>query len=678
MTKVPALMTEQELGWEPLLHTDAPKGCVLKAAMFTTHDRPDATFVAEHLLPVFLQLSHQPEATKQEHTCFTVELHRRLEELRGKVAIVSSSVFEEPSFENERATGPYDWIWQFVRALTTGRTGRAIQHAKLWLAHWGEGDESGCEFLEIVISSANLTRSSFTGQLQAAWRALIPLGSARTKAHTESWGPLPAFLEALEESTGNTELLGLFRQLLGRASCPAGTTILASVPGRHTSRTLTHTPYGVAGLARVAPRGRGRLSLSILSPFVGAWRDLELAAWTERLTIKPGQVSVLWIDRDHPWARGGCWHLAPETLDSFHAADVSMLQLFHEPNSAAFDSFHDEHRAADERWSHAKLYFFEKGSVRRIVLTSANFSQSAWGCPTTNGGLDIKNFELGVCVQDVTWPFSSSDSFDDPNDIATTPVPPNSLLLAPIWAAATWDGTAVNIECSAANIPDIVGTVRGSKQACSIRGWARVTEKSCCSASVDWPNRYGAPESVRLQYLGETVEVSVFDVRPTDERALGGPPDVTGEFAQQLKDRLLFEEYDGLVASDQFDVKAMTNGSAPPLPELDEFVWVDDVAQSVSPEGVERTMDSYEVPAFTLARRQLRIVDCWASKIARAEKREHGAFELQCERRKGQLLIEAFERAAVDHELRGRGYGMGAKIAAGEMTVRLSLLDVDP
>ena len=54
-------MSSDEFEWESLLHTDAPSGCSLKAALFTTYDRADERLLAEHLLPLLLKLSREPD-----------------------------------------------------------------------------------------------------------------------------------------------------------------------------------------------------------------------------------------------------------------------------------------------------------------------------------------------------------------------------------------------------------------------------------------------------------------------------------------------------------------------------------------------------------------------------------------------------------------------------------------
>ena len=115
--------------------------------------------MVEHFLPYFLKLDRGAETEGKERTSFLVELHARLREgLHGQVVVASSTAHEHPWNGEENESTEYGWIWRWIRHLTVGRLGRAVQHAKLWLLHWG-ADADGVEHLEIVVSSANLTRA---------------------------------------------------------------------------------------------------------------------------------------------------------------------------------------------------------------------------------------------------------------------------------------------------------------------------------------------------------------------------------------------------------------------------------------------------------------------------------------------------------------------------------------
>ena len=156
-------MNSVEFGWESLLHTDAPAGCPLKAAFFTTYDRADERLLAEHVLPLLLKLNREPDGEGAQRQYFLLELDYRLKQLHDKIVVVSSMTREEPPDSKERESGTYGWIWRSIRHLIVGSNRKAVQHSKLWLLYWGAADENGIEYLEIVVTSANLTESAFRG-----------------------------------------------------------------------------------------------------------------------------------------------------------------------------------------------------------------------------------------------------------------------------------------------------------------------------------------------------------------------------------------------------------------------------------------------------------------------------------------------------------------------------------
>jgi len=80
-------------------------------------------------------------------------------------------------------------------------------------------------------------------------------------------------------------------------------------------------------------------------------------------------------------------------------------------------------------------------------VTSANFSAAAWGSESLDRTLTIENFELGVCVEQATWPFSSLIAFDKIWDAATLFKLPSRGSNHITWVKAAWDGNTVDIEC---------------------------------------------------------------------------------------------------------------------------------------------------------------------------------------------------------------------------------------
>ena len=191
-----------------------------QAALFTTYDRADARLLAEHLLPALLRLSRESDSEGKEHQYFLLELDRRLKQLHDRLVVISSTAREEPLAPDECEDTAYAWIWRSIRHLTVGSRRRAVQHSKLWLLHWGAADEEGVEYLEFVVSSANLTCAAFRGQLQAAWRACIALHPKRSEARLAGRGILPDFLRPLAESAGEDDRLAYFIGLFGLCRLP--------------------------------------------------------------------------------------------------------------------------------------------------------------------------------------------------------------------------------------------------------------------------------------------------------------------------------------------------------------------------------------------------------------------------------------------------------------------------
>jgi hypothetical protein len=651
-------MSSAEFGWDSLLHTDAPLGCSLKAALFTTYDRADERLLAEHLLPLLLKLGHEPDGEGAERQYFLVELSQRLERLHDRLVVVSSTVREETTESGEYGSGTYGWIWRSIRQLTVGQHRKAVQHAKLWLLHWGAADADGVEYLELVVSSANLTSAAFKGQLQAAWRACIELRPQRSETRLARWGVLPHFLRELAASAGDDDRLKPFVELLSRADCPEGVAFVASVPGTHSRQVLRRTPWGAAGLRAIIPAGRGTVCVSILSPFVGSWSADALSRWCVSFDGSPDRIELVWIDRDHPWARDARWLLPTATLKTLTGAGASLLHLRHESDDyEGTDIFHEEHRPADDRWCHAKVYSFKRGTSRRLLVTSANFSTSAWGSESRDGELTIANFELGVCVEQAAWQrFEDLELFEDENDAATvSELSSHSEGFIP-WAQAVWDGKHVFVDCRCNAKGEIDGKINSVGEWITITNWTVGTDDRLRSAQVSWVDAKRPPSLVLLICEQETLSVAVFDERPTAERENSVLPEVDENVAQTMRDELLFEQYGGCIASDDGGEEA-TGGDNDPDAEYES-------------DGIGRP-DSYAVPAFVLARQHLGVVDNWADQVERSATRGTAEFERKMLRRDGELLIEAFKRQA-DRDDKKRA--IGAKLAAEELILRLKNL----
>ena len=644
-------MSSPEFGWQPLLHTDVPANCALKAALFTTYDRADERLLVEHLLPHFLKLGHEPDSEGTERQYFLLELDRRLKQLHDRIVVVSSMAREEPGDAEENASGTYGWIWRSIRQLTVGSRGRAVQHAKLWMLHWGAGAD-GVEYLELVISSANLTRAAFRGQLQAGWRACIELHPKRSEERLKRWGMLPAFLRELDRSADEEQRLDPFLELLARGDCPEGVSFVASVPGKYSRQTLRSLPWGAAGLREIVPAGAGRVGVAILSPFAGSWDAIVLGRWCDRFEGSPDRLKLVWIDKHHPWA--GKWILPAATLKTL--GSDSLLQHRHNSNEAnETDLFHEEHRPADDRWCHAKVYSFKRGHSRRLLVTSANFSPAAWGRENADGELTIENFELGVCIEQGLWPFDDLETFDDLQDVATVPQLPVRDGNTISWASAGWDGTTVEVRCRCKVPHGLKGRIQSFGGSTSFSHWEEDPNSRLLLARVAWTDARKQPTSVELTCEQSTVIVAIFDGRPAADRENSLPPEVDEDLAQTMRDELLFELYGGLVASDGLGLT--------PTASDDDGISDED--------GGPGRPDSYDVPAFESARRHLGVVDIWADRVKAVAERTTAEFELGVLRRDGEFLIAAFKRQMDRDGQNGADWKLGAKLAAEELAVRL-------
>jgi hypothetical protein len=652
-------MNSSEFGWQSLLQTDAPASCPLKAALLTTYDRADERFLAEHLLPVLLKLSREPDGEGAERQYFLLELDQRLKHLHGHLFVVSSTSREEPGDEDEGESGTYGWLWRSIRHFTVGSRGRAVQHAKLWMLHWGAADADGAtDYLELVVSSTNLTGAAFRGQVQAAWRACIELQPQRSNERLRGWGILPNFLQELAASAGEQGQFDSFVELLARAECPAGVSFVASVPGTFSPQMLRRTPWGVAGLEEVAPSGKGTVRISVLAPFVGSWGAEALKSWCATFEGSPDRTTLVWIDQNHPWARAARWVLPETTLDTLIKLGATLVKLRQSADEQdETDAFHDEHRLVDDRWSHAKVYSLTRGKSRRLLVTSANFSQAAWGRPTDKGGLAIENFELGVCIEQAVWPpFDNLEPFENERNASTVSQLPSRDTAFILWTRAVWDGNTVAIDCRCEAGREPAGAVQNSGASIVVTEWTVDADGRCHSARVPWADSKHPPMLIRLTCEHETVCVPVFDGRPSLDRERTIPPEVDENAAQSMRDELLFEIYGGRVAGDA---------------EGEESPPEDDESDQEDGNDAAGHTDSYSVPSFVLARWHLGVVDNWADQVQRAAMRGSEEFDRHVLRRDGEFLIEAFERQADRDTEKGPACAIGARLAAEELTLRL-------
>jgi hypothetical protein len=646
------------ISWEPLLKTDAPPECTLLRALFTTYDRADERLLVEHALPLFLKLDHEPGGEGAEQQYFLIELDRRLRQMHDRIVVISSNARDEPT-QQEAGGGAYQWIWRSIRHLNVGSRGRAVQHSKLWLLHWSSPD--GPDYLEIVLSSANLTLAALRGQLQAAWRTLIKLKPQRSEARLSGWGILPDFLGELAISAGDQQSLAPFVEMLARAERPEGITFVASVPGVHSRSTLRRTPWGAAGLARIAPAGSGAASVSILAPYVGSWNLDTVGRWCSNFDGTPQRLKLVWIEKDHPWQKH--WLLPKNTLRFLLKAGASIVKLGRDPaEQERSDAFHAQHRQADDRWSHAKLYYLRRGNSRRLLVTSANFSLAAWGSEDAKGVLSIENFELGVCVEQAEWPFEQLDEFEDENDIATVAGLDARNWPLITWARAAWDGQVIGVDCRCQEPSRLSGEMRAGTETTSFADWKSLDDANgLYRAIIPYSDEWRSPFLIELTCESECLRIPIFDERKLIDRENTILPEVDQALIQTLRDHLLFEQYGGRIAADDPDIDS-TDG------DINDLVPQDEDDDDTTGAGHS---ESYAVPAFVLARRHLAVVDIWADAVKEMSKRLVGDFRRKHLQRDGELLVEAFQRQAERDGILGPTGALGAGLAAEEIAIRL-------
>ena len=267
-------------GWKPLTGLDelGTNGGRLLGALLTTFDPPDPGLLIEEYLPVWLGLENSYADEGTDRLRYFAELEDALRRLKGQIAIVSSA--------GEVATSVEAWIWNYIRRFEVGAEGAAVQHAKLWMFHRAPATKGKPETLELVISSANLTRDGLRGQIQAGWRCVLQLEARGSDSRSSTWGVLPAFLTKLGAAAGSAcpKMVDRWGALLRRCECPDGVEFIASVPGAHSATTLARRPsaWGAAGL-RASWSGRSMPRMISMAPTIGRWTSKSIKAWTSSL-----------------------------------------------------------------------------------------------------------------------------------------------------------------------------------------------------------------------------------------------------------------------------------------------------------------------------------------------------------------------------------------------------------
>lgn len=580
--------------WKPLNGAEQFGTGRLIAALLTTFDPPDPSVLIEDYLPRWLGLRSAYTEDGTERLRYFAELEEALRQRRGRIAIVSSPGAASPSADG--------WIWNYIRRFEVGAVETAVQHAKLWMFHRAAVEEGGPETLEIFVSSANLTRDGLRNQIQGAWRCVLPLYAGGSNSREKSWGCLPGFLSVLGGSVGmdGTEVTAYWRQCLRRCTCPDGVDFVASVPGVHKKATLDRriSAWGVAGLGGLWRGGASR-RMAIMTPTIGRWTPDGFGQWANRAGVKPGSVSLGWIREGHPWS--GSWQLDRHSEEALTDAGVDWREMPGVLDGNAWRSpFSDEHLDNDHRWSHAKLYELGEGSSRRMLVTSANLSHAAWGKPHGNGGLAIRNFELGVA-----FPAQAGFCTRLPKmlhrrfalneiDYEYEEEPPVA------WIGALWDGKTLRITCRSKHALTARVTVSVARSTQAQQRTVAWKGSKTVHGIIEWresSQKVPMHVSIRTE-TGVTRATAVHDVRMIGDT------------------RMLCCEYDEDRLRDALDDV---------IEEQYGYQTVVDLGGTGKASGHRNgngaTGGNYAVLAYVDARRRFRLVDNWWSAIQIADQR---------------------------------------------------------
>jgi hypothetical protein len=527
----------------------------------TSFEQPEASLLVEHLLPSLLGLYHAPTLDYGERNGFFGELCTTLERLHTRLTVISSPP------QDLRRDPQYPWIWRYVSHFRVGRERHAVQHAKLWAFHWRIGEE---EHVELHVSSTNLTLSAFRAQLQAGWRVILPLERRPSRELRRTWGDLIPFLGALGTAAGDvaSQRLQSLIALLSRARCPEGITFVASVPGQK-------------GPSRQLARLRAT-HLHILVPTVGDWNVDTLTDWFADTGIPAKRTCLKWIAGTHPWAAASGWVLTPAAKESIERAGAKLHCLPDDIQLA------DQHRDGDPRWGHAKLYLLLAGQKRWLLVTSANWSTSAWGA----GKLAPRNFEIGVLFRS-SWtgfePHRTSFSPPETTPFCIDRTETEFCGSALVWAEVRWDGEVISILARStdqvAPIEAVVTFSNGSEGAVTLVDGG---------ALMPWNDLRHPPCVAKCTQGAGVLVVDVVDLRSSTKFAESPLPEVDPTKDQALREAFLLQRYNG------------------PVMDIDSIFGTGNDGKAAN--GTASEAD-YSVLAWIQSRAAFKVVDAWRTAL---------------------------------------------------------------
>lgn len=612
----------------------------LKAALLTTYKPPDSTFLVENFLPDLLGMESYLSDDFYDYYAFRTDLIYRLTRIPKRITIISS--MDQEIDQNN------PWLNHYIDHLIVGKENSEVQHAKLWLLHRAYNEQFEEEALEIYVSSANLTMSSFKEQIQAAWRAIIPLSYEGSQSNLNTWGIVPEFLKKLGKSSGGSKITDYFVNLLKRAKAPEDVTFLASVPGNHSDKDINNKLWGTRGLRKVKPSGKGSTKIRIFVPIVGIWDQEKLEYWIQEAGGNSlNDLTIAWINKGHLWAAEDRWQMSDKTFKNMMNSGVIVKCLpgISDKNWKKY-RFHEKQLQSDPRWSHAKIYDLQRGNEHRIIITSANFSPSAWGSSNKNV-LRIENFEFGVALNKFTnWnlKISELENIDFYNAWVNDQSQENQNI-GIAWAQVTWDGEEIvlRVRTFSSDLSPSEEVLVCSKMEQQVKTkWNK--KNRFWIASINWNKTDKlSPNFVKLTCESKTWTISVIDQRSIDEISniqLSGIDDP--EKAQEMRDALLLEQYGGNVVESDSNLKQQSIGDFSPTNKNDD----------------------YSLPSFIQARKWFGILDNWAKKFENLPS-EYSEIIKQ----DGKNLIEVFRRK--EKKEVNSGTQIAAKLIADEIQKRL-------
>lgn len=598
----------------------------VEAALLTTYNSPDATLLVEDLLPRWFGLDREMSSDDAGNRLFLAELEAELQRRRGKLAVFSSAARLGP--ENTH------WIWSHVTRHFVGARGPAVQHAKLWLFH--RVDNAGAERLDIHVSSTNLTRSALREQVQAGFRCIVLLKPTTSSAALRSWGGLIPFLQELGSHAGPAGVASVapWMRLFARCRCPEGVIFIASVPGTHRG-----SYWGVRALGK-ALRLPAHSSLDILVPTVGHWTKGQIKSWAKAIGTLPKRVGLAWVPKGHPWAKH--WQLPAEVVAALKGSKITLLALG-EADEGGRERLHHRFGPFDDRWPHAKVYWFERVASPRVLVTSANWSPSAWGIVATGNQLHIENFELGVLLSGQKRPLRTLKEMTV--SPATVNLERDTEGTAP-WAHATFDGHCLVVQTVKGTVvPREITVVDPDGQRLRLR----VRWKSTVALLETTIRRvWKIGPSVVVIMLGAAEQwLPVQDLRPAEasqELPLSRPPGIDEDDLKRLRAAFLEERYGGKFVDEDPGHGGGPSGAEPLT-------------------GSVATAGDYSVWLLDEARRVLAVVDTWVSTFAKMQSTDfHDAIE-----RDGRELLKNWREEISS----GGRRNIALKVACDELSARL-------